>query len=104
MVLRAAQDFPITIRGVPVPRLDPNARLGLRWPRWFPSTADDREKDARTLSTLAAAGQISRQTAVHAVADTYDIEDTGEELKRIARDLRIEQRAGDDGRSGTAGE
>ncbi len=92
MVLRAAQEFPITTRGIAAPRLDPNARIGLQWPRWFPSTADDREKDARTLSTLAAAGQISRQTAVHAIADTYDIEDATAELERIAREMRMEQK------------
>ncbi len=94
MVLRAAQIFPLSTLGAAAPRLDPNARLSLQWPRWFPSTADDREKDARTLSTLAAAGQISRQTAVHTIADTYDIEDATAELERIADDLRAEQRAG----------
>ena len=35
---------------------------------------------------LAAAGQISRQTAVQSLADTYDIADVSAELARIAQD------------------
>src|ERR1700693_2353298 len=83
MVLQAAQVYPIRALGALTPPLDPAARLSLQWPRWYPSTADDRQKDAQTLSTLAAAGQISRQSAVNAIADTYDIEDTTAELERI---------------------
>jgi hypothetical protein len=41
-----------------------------------------------TLSTLAAAGQISRETAVKSIADVYDIEDVAAELVRIAEDAR----------------
>ena len=43
-------------------------------------------KDAQTLSTLAKAGQISRETAVKSLADTYDIQDVGAELERIRED------------------
>ena len=92
MVLRAAQLYPLQIRSVPAPKLDPAAALSLLWPRWHPSTADDRHKDALTLSTLAAAGQISRETAVAAIADTYDIEDTAAELEKIERNFSIDQR------------
>lgn len=92
MVLRVAQLYPISVRGKPAPKLDATAPLSLLWPRWHPSTADDRHKDALTLSTLAAAGQISRETAIGAIADTYDIEDTAAELDRIARDFSSEQR------------
>jgi len=35
---------------------------------------------------LANSGQISRETAVKAIADTYDIEDVPAELTRIFRD------------------
>ena len=66
--------------------MDPGARLSLKWPRWYPPTADDRQKDAQTLTTLANAGQISRETAVKSIADTYDIEDVAAELARIAAD------------------
>jgi len=88
MVLNAAQVYQLRVLGAAAPHLDAAARLSLQWPRWYPSTADDRHKDAQTLSTLAAAGQISRETAVSAIADTYDIEDVPAELERIARDLQ----------------
>ena len=38
---------------------------------------------------LAAAGQISRETAVKSIADTYDIADVAEELARIASDEKV---------------
>jgi hypothetical protein len=92
MVLRAAQVYQIRVFGMPAPRLDASARLSLQWPRWYPSIADDRQKDAQTLSTLAAAGHISRRTAVSAIADTYDIEDIPAELARIAQEHSTDQR------------
>lgn len=88
MVLRAAELYPLNVMGQPIPNLDPSTRLTLKWPHWYPATADDRQKDAQTLSTLAAAGQISRETAVKAIADTYDIEDVSAELARIDDDLQ----------------
>ncbi|MDE2006411.1 MAG: phage portal protein, partial [Rhodospirillales bacterium] len=68
MILLAAQRYRLTVLGAAVPRLDPTARLSLLWPRWVPASADDRMKDAQTLSTLAAAGQISRETALRTIA------------------------------------
>jgi hypothetical protein len=91
MILRAARIYPLSIMGRPAPALDPSAKLSLKWPRWYAPTADDRQKDAQTLSTLAAAGQISRETAVKSIADTYDIADVGEELARIASDEKAER-------------
>ncbi|MBV9756363.1 MAG: phage portal protein [Alphaproteobacteria bacterium] len=87
MVVRAAQVYQLNVFGRPAPPLDPGARLSLQWPRWFPSTADDRRNDALTLSTLAEAGQISRETAVNSIADVYDIEDTTAEIERIRHDF-----------------
>jgi len=91
MILRAAQIYPLIIMGQPAPKLDPDARLSLKWPRWYAPTADDRQKDAQTLSTLANAGQISRETAVKSIADTYDIADVSDELARIASDEKVER-------------
>jgi hypothetical protein len=93
MILRAAETYPLTVMGQPTPALDVTARLSLKWPRWYAPTADDRQKDAQTLSTLAAAGQISRETAVKSIADTYDIADVAEELTRIASDEKAERTA-----------
>ncbi|MEJ0016762.1 MAG: phage portal protein [Acetobacteraceae bacterium] len=86
MVLRASQVYQLRVMGQEIPALDPIARLTLKWPRWYPTTADDRQKDALTLSTLAEAGQISRESAVKAMADTFDIEDVPAELARITAD------------------
>lgn len=88
MVLRASHVYPLRVMGREITPLDLAARLGLSWPRWYAATADDRQKDAQTLSTLAKAGQISRETAVKTIADTYDIEDVPAELARIATDSK----------------
>lgn len=84
MVLRARSQYPLRVLGQPVPEIDANVRLTLKWPRWYPLTADDRQKDAQTLATLIRSGQLSRETAVKAIADTYDIDDVPAELARIA--------------------
>ncbi len=86
MILRARTQYPLRVMGKSVPELDPNVRLGLKWPRWYPLTADDRQKDAQTLATLVRSGQLSRETAVKAIADTYDIDNVPAELARIAAD------------------
>ena len=86
MVRRASQIYPLVICGRSIGPLNESARLSLKWPRWSPSTADDRAKDAQSLATLGASGQLSRETAVKSLADTYDIDDVGAELARIAND------------------
>lgn len=86
MVLRASQVYPLRVMGRDLPAMDPTIRLSLNWPRWYPITAEDRQKDAQTLSTLASSGQISRETAVKTIADTYNIDDVPAELTRIALD------------------
>lgn len=91
MVLRAAARYPLRIRGRPVPTIDPDIRLTLKWPRWSPLTADDRQRDAQTLTTLVQAGQLSRETALRAIADTYDIESVPAELARIAAERDQEE-------------
>jgi hypothetical protein len=90
MVLRASQVYRLNVMGQEVAGLDPAARLSLSWPHWYPSTADDRQKDAQTLATLIGVGEISRESAVKAIADTYDIEDVPAELARIAADTKPE--------------
>jgi hypothetical protein len=93
MVLRASQVFRLRVMGRDIPRLDPRSRLTLKWPRWYPPTAEDRQRDAQTLSTLANAGQISRETAVKSIADTYDIEDVSQELARIAANRKTTRKS-----------
>ena len=86
MIIKASQLYSLTVTGMPLPKLSPTAHLSLKWPRWYPLSADDRQKDAQTLATLAASGHVSRETAVKAISGTYDIEDVPAELDRIATD------------------
>ncbi len=86
MILAAAQRYRLCVMGREIPNLEPMARLALKWPRWVPPTADDRQKDAQTMSLLVGAKLISRDTAVKSLADTYDVENIKAELSRIAID------------------
>ncbi len=87
MVVRASNVFPLVAMGAEVVPIGP-VRWTLKWPRWQMPGAEDRERDARTLSTLAAAGQISRLTAVKSIADVYEIQDVEAEMQRIAGEAR----------------
>lgn len=83
MVVKASQIYPLNVMGLPVPSLRADCPLTLKWPAWYAASADDRQKDAQTLSTLANAGHISRETAVKTVASIYDIPDPAAEIDRI---------------------
>lgn len=86
MVMQASNRYPLRTHAGPVAPLDPTIRLGLSWPRWYAPSAEDRQHDALTLKTLAESRQISRQTAVKAIADVYGIDDVAAELDRIEND------------------
>lgn len=94
MIISASHRYRVRVFGRDAAPVDPEARLSLIWPRWYAPTADDRQKEAQTLATLAASGQISRQTAVKSIADTFDIEDVAAELARISTDRRNRNRDG----------
>ena len=86
MVVRASQVYALrTVKG-PLPSMDATAPISLKWPRWYPPSASDRQLDASTLVTLMNSGLISRDSAVKAIADTYDIESVNSEIFRITRD------------------
>lgn len=86
MVIKASQVFPLMVMGQELPPLDGTKRISLRWPRWYPLSADDRLKEAQAIATLANSGQVSRQTAVKAVAASHDITDVEAELNAIDQD------------------
>lgn len=88
MVLRASHVYQLNVLGQEIAPMDPAVRLTLKWPRWYPPTAEDRQRDAQTLATLAGAGQISRESAIKSIADTYDIESVSTELRRITADRK----------------
>lgn len=86
MMLRAAERYPIAALGRAAPTHASKSRLSLDWPPWYPPTSADRLSEAQTLSTLASAGQISRETAIRTIADSYGITDVAAELDRIAKE------------------
>jgi hypothetical protein len=86
MVVRASQVFPLIVMGERVPPLDPAQRINLRWPRWYPLSADDRLKEAQAVATLRNAGQLSKETAVKNIAASHGISDIEAELNAIDQD------------------
>lgn len=88
MVLRASERFPLTVMGQEVPKLDSEMRLSLRWPRWYPTSADDRLKEAQAIAILVNAGQLSREAAARALAATHGIVDLNGELERLTGEMQ----------------
>jgi len=86
MVMRASQLFPLVVNGERVGALDVTQRVRLRWPRWYPLSADDRLKEAQAVATLVNAGQISRETGVKTVAASNGVVDVAAELNAIDQD------------------
>jgi hypothetical protein len=87
LIMHATQKYDIVALGRDVGRLDPSAFLSLKWPRWYPTTADERQKDVQSLTSLVAAGCISRQTALRAIANCYDIENTATDQSGSPEDI-----------------
>jgi len=86
MVVQASQRIQLKVFGEDVGVLNPAARISLRWPRWYPLSADDRMKEAQAISLLANAGQISREAGVKALATANGIADVAAELDAIDQD------------------
>lgn len=86
MIVRASTRYSLRTTVEELPPMDPALPLSLKWPRWYPTSASDRQLDATTLTTLVNAGHISRATAVKAIADNYDIDNVTAELAQIATD------------------
>ena len=74
LIARASQTYQLVVLGEKTAPIDPSVSLSLKWPRWYPSSAEDRQKDAQSLTTLVAAGCISRETVLKTIASSYDIE------------------------------
>ena len=86
MTVRASKIFPLVVMGETQFGLDDSKRLTLRWPRWYPLSADDRLKEAQAIATLTNAGQLSRETAVKALAASNNVSDVEAELNAIDQD------------------
>lgn len=88
MVVKASHVFPLQVMGRVLPPLDTQLRLTLRWPRWYPLSADDRLKEAQAVATLTGAGQLSQETAVKTLAAAHNIADIERELAAIDEESR----------------
>jgi hypothetical protein len=86
MIVRASLRYSLRTSAGNILSMDPTTALSLKWPRWYPTTAADRQLDAATLATLINAGLISRESAMKAIADTYDIDNVANELAECATD------------------
>ena len=86
MIICASQRFPLLVNGESVAPLDVTQRVRLRWPRWYPLSADDRLKEAQAVATLVNAGQLSRETGLKVVAASHGISDVEAELNAINQD------------------
>jgi hypothetical protein len=83
MVVRASNIYPLLVMGDVVAPMDTAARITLRWPRWYPLSADDRLKEAQAVATLVNAGQLSREAGVKVTAAATGLEDVAAELEAI---------------------
>jgi hypothetical protein len=86
MIVAIANQVPITVEGIPLQPLSASAPLSLRWGPWFTPTENDKVEQANALKTNRDAGNLSRETAVRALAAAYELEDVEAELSRIAAD------------------
>lgn len=86
MVMRASQKFPLLVNGERIGALDVTQRVRLRWPRWYPLSADDRLKEAQAVATLVNAGQLSREAGVKVTSAAHGIADVEAELNSIEQD------------------
>jgi hypothetical protein len=91
MIVHASQRYTLRTNAGELPSMDQTAALSLKWPRWYPTSAADRQLDATTLSVLMSSGLISRASAIKAIADTYDIDDVTAELAQSAADRNERQ-------------
>lgn len=83
MVVRASTQYTIRTSTSELPPMNTAAPLSLKWPRWYPASASDRQLDASTLVVLVNAGLISRNSAMKAIADTYDLNNVNVELSQV---------------------
>ena len=83
MIRRASQKIALKTADGDVGSISAAAEITLRWPKWFAPTYADSLTEAQTLETAVAAGLLSQETAVKAIAPSYDVEDPAAELALI---------------------
>ena len=87
MIMKASHVMPLMVGGQRIEALDRSQRISLRWPRWYPLSADDRLKDAQAIRLLTDTGHMSHELAVSVGAAAYNVADQATELARIDEEL-----------------
>lgn len=72
LIARASHVYELTAFGQPVGRLDAGASLKLIWPRWYPTSADDRQRDVQCIVSLLNTGCINRETAARMAGQIFE--------------------------------
>jgi len=90
MIVKASKKIKIQVDGSAIPELNEKEKITLRWPDWYPPTADDKQKDASTIVTLSNNKLISKETGVKVISKDYDIEEVQKELQQIDADAKKE--------------
>lgn len=84
MVVKAQSKFKLVKKdGTDLGAMSPKQPISLRWPQWYQPTYTDKQTEATTLGELRDKQLLSQETAVTAVAASYDIADPADELRRI---------------------
>jgi hypothetical protein len=65
-----------------------NVDITLRWGPWFHPTSHDKLEEAQALKVNRESGNISRESAVVIVCETYSLPDAPAEMARIQGDLK----------------
>lgn len=82
-IVVASNKYSLQVGGKKIEPLNASAKLSLRWPAWYSPTYADKQTQAETLNALREGGLLSQETAIKSLADSYDIEDPQDELRKI---------------------
>jgi len=71
----------------PIPDLSGADGLALRWPHWYAPTYADKQMEVTTLAEATGGRQLlSQETAIKAIAGSYDVADPSDEMRQIKAD------------------
>ena len=85
-IVVVSDKYELKIYGKAIEPLNADVKVSLRWPAWYAPTYADKQTEAETLTTLRTGELLSRETAIKALSNSYDIEDPQDELGSIKAD------------------
>lgn len=90
MILDICESGKVEISNIYGSYIDPDASVNsmiLDWPEWYPTTQMDDLQQSQALSTNLQSQILSKESAVAAIADKYNIFDIPKELTQIKNDV-----------------